>query len=30
MKPSSASAIVSQMEAVKAKAVTDEIIGNSI
>lgn len=29
-KPSSASAIVSQMEAVKAKAVTDEIIGNSI
>ena len=30
MKPSSASAIVSQMEAVKGKAVTDEIIGNSI
>ena len=30
MKPSSVSAIVSQMEAVKAKAVTDEIIGNSI
>lgn len=30
MKPSSASAIVSQMEAVKVKAVTDEIIGNSI
>ena len=30
MKPSSASAIVLQMEAVKAKAVTDEIIGNSI
>ena len=30
MKPSSASAIVSQMEAKQAKAVTDQIIGNSI
>lgn len=30
MKPSTSSAIVSQMNAEKAKAVTDEIIGNSI
>lgn len=30
MKPSTSSAIVSQMDASKAKAVTDEIIGNSI